>query len=569
MNPENAQTSTPARRLANLTPLPPRAEFVTQRRPHSPPSPDQTATRSSPDPTAARGVVSPSLHEELAQLRFDHTAADLRARTAEAEARAAEADARAALARKTAQQLDLETRDLASKSSHSQSDSPRSRTRSPHPSSPPTSPRNDLAAILLHLDAQRREDRRRDRQEAEERAAQMEARHQAIQAQMATLVAANHPTGSGGYVVGRALATSIPGFHGDDRDTEDCGLYLLSLERHFKAHGIPASHWANELFLKLGGRAKAWYENAFPDPDTFPPWSLLTSGLLGRFGPRYAAADAWAAWCSALRQEGEGGAAAMQRLDGLQQILTRLGVPAHIGPVEQRCYQLQRLLTPEEKRRWTAEANATDDCSDDAIRAHETAAAAAALTSTGRQSLCAPVPMATRDSWFEPRLASLKRFLLDQLEFKDDKRKPARAAAVAAMPSPAATPEPEDSDDTPPAAGGATALPTKTRPPSNLECRLRLARTDLMHGIDGKDQPNNTPLPPPEYFGANTTHAQENKKEFAKRRNTNACFACLVSKVRYDLHHMDCPQHGLKAPKDKRVDPKLRVKGSALPGQSF
>ena len=132
MNPENAQTSTPARRLANLTPLPPRAEFVTQRRPHSPPSPDQTATRSSPDPTAARGVVSPSLHEELAQLRFDHTAADLCARTAEAEARAAEADARAALARKTAQQLDLETRDLASKSSHSQSDSPRSLTRSQH-----------------------------------------------------------------------------------------------------------------------------------------------------------------------------------------------------------------------------------------------------------------------------------------------------------------------------------------------------------------------------------------------------------------------------------------------------
>ncbi len=47
MNPENAQTSTPARRLANLPPLPPRAEFVTvtQRRPHSPPSPDPTATR--------------------------------------------------------------------------------------------------------------------------------------------------------------------------------------------------------------------------------------------------------------------------------------------------------------------------------------------------------------------------------------------------------------------------------------------------------------------------------------------------------------------------------------------
>lgn len=268
--------------------------------------------------------------------------------------------------------------------------------------------------ILLHLDAQRRE----DRQAAEERAVQLEAK---LQVQLATLGAAHHRTmtGSGGYVVGRALATSIPGFYGDDRDTDDCGLYLLSLERHFKAHGIPPSHWANELFLKLGGRAKAWYEHAFPDPDTFPPWGLLTSGLLGRFGPRYAAADAWADWCSATRHEGEGGEAAMQRLDGLQQTLTRLGIPTHIGPVEQRCYQLQRLLTPEEKRRWTAEANATADCSDDAIRAHETAAASAALTSTGRQSLSASVPVATRDAWFQPRLANLKRFLADQLDFKD------------------------------------------------------------------------------------------------------------------------------------------------------
>ena len=95
---------------------------------------------------------------------------------------------------------------------------------------------------------------------------------------------------------------------------------------------------------------------------------------------------------------------AMQRLDGLQQILTRLGVPAHIGPVEQRCYQLQRLLNPEENRCWTAEANATDDCSDDAIRAHETTAAAAAVQRHSHQRGVNPYePVPTRDSWFEPR----------------------------------------------------------------------------------------------------------------------------------------------------------------------
>jgi hypothetical protein len=90
----------------------------------------------------------------------------------------------------------------------------------------------------------------------------------------------------------------------------------------------------NELFIKLAGQAKGWYEHAFPDPDTFPPWSQLTSGMLSRFGPRYAAADAWASTCSVTRQEGESGLAALQRLDELQQASLLLGLPAHIGPIE-------------------------------------------------------------------------------------------------------------------------------------------------------------------------------------------------------------------------------------------
>ena len=61
-----------------------------------------------------------------------------------------------------------------------------------------------------------------------------------------------------------------------------------------------------------------------------------------------------------------------------------LGVPVTIGPVEQQCYQLQRLLTSDEKRVWSAAVNALPEVSDDAIRALETGAAAATLTSTGR-----------------------------------------------------------------------------------------------------------------------------------------------------------------------------------------
>ena len=45
-------------------------------------------------------------------------------------------------------------------------------------------------------------------------------------------------------------------------------------------------------------------------------------------------------------------------LDDLQQTLALLGVPAHVGPVEERRYQLQRLLGPDEQQCWIAAANA-------------------------------------------------------------------------------------------------------------------------------------------------------------------------------------------------------------------
>jgi hypothetical protein len=71
-------------------------------------------------------------------------------------------------------------------------------------------------------------------------------------------MAASHPARStrSSYVVGRALANATSVFTGDG--TADCGTlaYLRTLERLFKAHGIPDSHWPNELFIKLPGQAK-------------------------------------------------------------------------------------------------------------------------------------------------------------------------------------------------------------------------------------------------------------------------------------------------------------------------
>jgi hypothetical protein len=154
--------------------------------------------------------------------------------------------------------------------------------------------------------------------------------------------------------------------------------------------------------------------------------------MLSRFGHCYAAADAWASTCSATRQEGESRLATLQRLDKLQQASLQLGLPTHICPIEKQCYQLQRLLSSEEKRVWSAAANALPQVSDDAIRALEVTAAAAAAATTCSQSLGSLVPIDKQDSWFESRLAHLLTFLKDQPghPLGACRRQPAQAAAI-------------------------------------------------------------------------------------------------------------------------------------------
>jgi len=71
---------------------------------------------------------------------------------------------------------------------------------------------NDISAVLLHLEAQRRDDNRQreaDRRAAEQQAAEREERHQA---QFAALLAATQPNKitMGSYVVGSALTTKLP-----------------------------------------------------------------------------------------------------------------------------------------------------------------------------------------------------------------------------------------------------------------------------------------------------------------------------------------------------------------------
>ncbi len=73
---------------------------------------------------------------------------------------------------------------------------------------------------------------------------------------------------------------------------------------------------------------------------------------------------------------------------------------------------------------------------------------------------------------------------------------------------------------------------------------------------------------PPAYNGSNDKHEAANKAEFEKRKLCGARFACLNRLVRYDLFHLDCPQHGRRATPQQRADRASRVPGT-IPGKAF
>ena len=74
--------------------------------------------------------------------------------------------------------------------------------------------------------------------------------------------------------------------------------------------------------------------------------------------------------------------------------------------------------------------------------------------------------------------------------------------------------------------------------------------------------------PPPEYYGSNSQHEAANRAELEKRRLSGACYACLNSRVQYDLFHLECPQHGRRATHKQRTDKALCVPG-AIPSKHF
>ncbi len=467
----------------------------------------------------------------------------------------------------TARLMTLETQDNARRTRSRGSDSGSNGSGSPSPTH--RSPQSlggirgeDLAAILQFqfaaLAEQRREDQR-DREDARR------ADRELLDARLAAMTASHTAAPSrSNYVVGRALS-SFPTFTGTSK--EDCDSYLREFEGKAgpQGHCIPADYWPNELFLKLEGPAKDWYNTTFTTKGLRPTWTQLSSGLQRLFGHRYTASPTWLKLGAATRLAHESGPEALQRIQTLLSDLALLRVPVNPGPTEVMCYILQGQLTPEELRRWMAQANANKEVSDDGIHAKEDALAAR-LATPNRLSVATTDSGAERDSWFAPRLEHLETFLRDQVA--TGRAQPARAAAAAGL-SLADPPAPSTPTPPPVVAPIQTAGSPAPGPPtwglqlSDNEARCMANRADRLDKAEGRGRKNNTPAPPPEYFGPRDS--DKNKAEFARRRAAGACFHCPMEgpfKVDYTLWHTLCPTHGKDSRPTDRQDPAKRVKGA-------
>jgi hypothetical protein len=237
-------------------------------------------------------------------------------------------------------------------------------------------------------------------------------------------------------------------------------------------------------------------------------------------------------------------------------------VPINPGPNEAKCYILQGQLTPDELRRWMAQANADKDVSDDGIHAKEDALAAR-LATPNRLSVATTDSGAERDSWFAPRLEHLETFLRDQVA--TGRAQPARVAAATGL-SPADPPAPSTPPPTPVVNQSQTASSPAPDPASGVpqltdnEARCMANRADRVDQAEGRGQPNGTPAPPPEYYGPH--EVAKNQAEFARRRAAGACFHCPMGTVDYTLWHSLCPTHGKDSRKTDRLTASKRVKGA-------
>jgi len=519
-----------------------RREHVTDRR-----------RATSPEPTATL-----SLQDQLTQLRFDTESAELKAREAAAKAMEAAAQEATAISQRNTKLLALESLDLdrqyadrerrysgaqGSRSS-SHGSGPTSPTHLPAAGRPPSPllPANDLVTVLLHLDAQRREDRREaiERAEAQRREDRREAaeREERIVARFGSMNPALPPAASG-FTPNKGLS-AIPSFTGED------GQELRSWLQRFLSTAeileLPEAVTARELRLKLGGRALRLYSLQFPGPETKPTVDEVAAFLSKEFVQKYRAAKLFSDYFQHKRKTGSAGRDVQCDLNTAWQAMRDEGIPVdNMSPEEQRYYLYQLALTSTQSAQFLASLSSNALASDDYLRS---------LTppSEGdrRTSLARPQNSKARIACFRLRVTLIEAFL-NHDHGDPGQGRGARAAVTAGTPI--------DPTGAVPSQGTASPLPpltASTAPGGSVqEARLRALKAEW--DLRGH---NTTP---PLYHGRNDTHRAANSATFAERKARQACFGCREDQLVPGQMHWECKFHGKDAPESSR---KERVQGS-------
>ena len=471
------------------------------------------------------------VHDQLAALQ-------LRVAMAEATARLVAAEQAAALGRRTTAEHLLATRELEDTLSRQS----RSRSRTP-PSPPAGQPTGDMARWMQYWDER---ETRRDHAAAE-RDARREMQHAA---QLAALRGSPHAGGHPCSFIpnkGFSEITPFSGVRGQD---------LLPWLQLFRARAnflqTPPDAVARELCLKLTGDALQAYSQHFT-PDASPTFEEVAAQLAKTFIKPYQGATRWSAYFRFKRPAGSSGKEVKQQLHSARQACLDDGIPVDdLSPAEHLYYIYQLSLSPSQSAQFLATLSSNALASDDYLRTLTPSGAADRRASVAGRTGSEP-----RTALFQLRVALVEAFL-DHDNGDGGHSGGARAAVTTG--SPDVQSEPAVRTASAHSGSGGTSGPTLPPWPeiSDIECKLRLARGDR----------DRSSKPLPEYNGPNSLHEAANRAELAKRRQSGACYACLNSRVQYDLFHLDCPQHGRGATHKQRTDKALCVPG-AIPSKYF
>jgi len=499
-------------------------ENVTERRRATSPLAEPTATS--------------SLQDQLIQLRFDTESAELKAR-------AAAAEEATAISQRNTKRLALESRDLdrqyldhdhrypsphgSRSSSHGSSTaSPRHRQEAGRQPSPPLTGATDLVTVLLHLETQRREDRR----EAAEREERMEARFRAM--------LPTAPPAASGFTPNKGLS-AIPPFTGEDGQELRPWLHLFQSTAEILE--LPEHATARELRLKLAGRALKLYNLRFL-PETKITVAEVVTFLSTEFIKKYQGAILFGEYFQYKRKAGSAGQDVQRDLNNAWQAMRDDGIPVdNMSPDEGRYYLYQLALTSTQSAQFLASLSSTTLASDDYLRSLTPPPAG-----DRRTSLARPQNSEARTECFRLRVTLIEAFLTHDNGDLGHGRG-ARAAVTAGTPNDTTGTVPSQGTTSPPPPLAATSVPGG----SLKEARVRALQAQWeLRG-------HNTT--PPLYHGKNDTHLAANSATFAERKARRACFCCREDQLVPGQLHWECKFHGKDASETSR---RARVQGSGF-----